>query len=108
MGGSFALSLVSLVVVCVFAFVVLRWLGRRGVGRGDSSFRIRGRCHLEARRSLYVVETAGRCFLLGVGDGPISLLAEIDPASLGPISAGDGPHGGSFAETLAKVLRRRS
>lgn len=102
------LSLLSLVVVCAFAFVVLRWLGRRGLGQSDPSLRIRGRCHLEPRRSLYVVETAGRCFLVGVGDGPISLLAEIDPASLSSASVSAGPGGGRFAEALGKVLRRRS
>jgi flagellar biosynthetic protein FliO len=102
------LSLVSLVVVCALAFVVLRWLGRRGLGQADPSLRIRGRCHLEPRRSLYVVETAGRCFLIGVGDGPISLLAELDPASLGSVSATVGPRASSFAEVLGKVLRRRS
>jgi flagellar biogenesis protein FliO len=102
------LSLVSLVVVCAVAFVVLRWLGRRGLGQADSSFRIRGRCHLEPRRSLYVVETAGRCFLIGVGDGPLSLIAELDPSALGSAGAADGPRGGSFAEALGRVLRRRS
>jgi flagellar biosynthetic protein FliO len=102
------LSLVSLVVVCAFAFVVLRWLGRRGLGQSDSSLRVRARCYLEPRRSLYVVETAGRCFLLGVGEGPISLIAEIDPASLSSAGAADEPRGRSFADALGKVLRRRS
>lgn len=99
------LSLLSLVIVCLFAFVALRWLGQRGVGRADSTMRIRGRCFLEARRSLYIVEAAGRCFLIGAGDGGLSLIAEIDPAALG---AADASGGARFAEVLAKVLRRRS
>jgi flagellar biogenesis protein FliO len=102
------LSVLSLVVVCVLAFAVLRWLGRRGLGQSDASLRVRGRCCLEPRRSLYVVETAGRCFLIGVGDGPISMLAEIDPASLGSTSGTNEPGGGSFADALGKVFRRRS
>jgi flagellar biogenesis protein FliO len=101
------LSVVSLVVVCALAFVVLRWLGRRGLGHTDTLLRVRGRCCLEPRRSLYVIETAGRCFLLGVGDGPISLLAEIDPGTLGSTSGTDKPRGGSFADALGSVLRRR-
>src|SRR4051794_19746114 len=75
-GGSLAISLVSLGVVCVIAWVSLRFLGRRGFGRASGPIKIVARCPLEPRRALYVVETAGRCFLIGVGDGPMTMLAE--------------------------------
>lgn len=105
-GSSFVLSLLSLAIVCLFAYVALRWLGRRGGGgRFDSAMRVRGRCFLEPRRSLYIVEAAGRCFLIGVGDGPLNLIAEIDPAALGTT---DAPSESGFADVLARVLRRRS
>ena len=101
------MSLVSLALVCFVAFFVLRWLNRKGVGRSDDCIRILGRCLLEPRRSVYVIEAGGRCFLLGVGEGPMSLLAEIDKASFPvPTSAGDKA-GTAFSQVLARVLRRR-
>lgn len=101
------LSLVSLALVCFAAFFVLRWLGRKGVGRSDACVRILGRCFLEPRRSVYMIEAGGRCFLVGVGEGAMSLLAEIDKAAIPapPIDAGRTP--ASFGDVLARVLRRR-
>jgi flagellar biogenesis protein FliO len=95
-------------VVCFAAFWVLRWLGRKGVGRPDASVRVIGRCFLEPRRSVYLIESGGRCFLVGVGDGPMSMLAEIDKSAI-PVPAVDGGRPRSpFGEVLAKVLRRRA
>jgi flagellar biosynthetic protein FliO len=105
-GGSLALSLLSLGLVCVVAFVVLRWLGRRGVGRSDDCIRVLGRCFLEPRRSVYLIAAGGRCFLVGVGDGPMSLLAEIDEATLPAAKPSAVGSGSAFAGILAKVLRR--
>jgi flagellar biosynthetic protein FliO len=101
------LSFVSLALVCFVAFFVLRWLGRKGVGRSDDRVRVLGRCFLEPRRSVYLIESGGRCFLVGVGDGPMSLLAEIDKAAI-PATAADGDKPDSaFSAALAKLLRRR-
>ena len=105
-GGSLALSLVSLGLVCLAAYVVLRWLGRRGVGRSDDCIRVLGRCFLEPRRCVYLIAAGGRCFLVGVGDGPMSLLAEIDEANLPPSRQGAGGSGSVFADVLAKVMRK--
>lgn len=92
LGGSLALSFVSLALVCVVAYAMLRWLARRPLGRSDDSIRVLGRCFLEPRRTVYLIAVGGRCFLVGVGDGPMSLLAEIDEASLPPPPAvPDGP-----------------
>jgi flagellar biosynthetic protein FliO len=107
LGGSIALSFVSLALVCFVAFFVLRWLGRRGVGRSDDYVRVLGRRFLEPRRSIYLIETGGRCFLVGVADGPISLLAEIDKATLPAPMAGGNKSSSSFSEALNRVLRRR-
>ena len=100
----------SLGVVCVLAYVCLRFLSRRGGGRANGPVRIVARCPLEPRRSLYLVETAGRRFLIGVGDGPMSMLAEIDAAPVAdalaaPVSA--PPRAGSrFVEVLDRALGR--
>lgn len=108
LGGSLALSLVSLGVVCLLAYVSMRWLSRRGVGRGEGPVRVLARCPLEPRRAVYLIEAGGRCFLVGVGDGPMSMLAEIDPASVsGQVRETEsGGAGTRFAELLARFRTR--
>jgi flagellar biogenesis protein FliO len=105
-GGSLAVSLVSLGIVCLIAYLALRFLGRRGVGRPNGPIRIRARCPLEPRRCLYVVETAGRCFLIGVGDGPMTMLAELGPAEVQASLAAPLEQGAKFSEVLSRVLGR--
>ena len=121
LGGSLAVSLASLGIVCLLAYVSLRFLARRGFGRGAGAsadpIRVLGRCSLEPRRSLYLVEVAGRRFLVGVGDGPMTALAELAPADVvtpavapGVIGTPAPPLGAGqrFAEVLARLLGRRS
>jgi flagellar biosynthetic protein FliO len=100
---SLALSFVSLGAVCVVAWAALRLLAARGVGKATGAVRVIARCPLEPRRSVYVIEAAGRCFLVGVGDGPMSMLAELDAAAL-PKSQSTAPP--RFADVLAKVMGR--
>lgn len=100
---SLALSFVSLGAVCVVAWVALKLLAGRGVGKASGAIRVVARCPLEPRRSVYVIEAAGRCFLVGVGDGPMAMLAELDAAALPRESATPGPR---FADVLARVLGR--
>src|SRR5436305_15342893 len=109
LGGSIALSFVSLALVCLAAYVLLRWLSRRGVGRGRGPLEILARCPLEPRRSVYLIRAAGRCFLVGVGDGPMALLAEVDAAEVSAdltAAAAALPEGG-FAAVLARALGAR-
>ena len=101
------MSFVSLAVVCLVAVVVLRWLGRKGIGRSDDCIRIVGRCFLEPRRCVYLIEAGDRCFLVGVGDGPMSLLAEIDRAAVPPAPAPGETPVSAFGDVLGKLLRRR-
>lgn len=107
LGSSLALSFVSLGLVCVVAYWVLRWLSRRGVGRSSGNIKVVGHCYLEPRRSVYLIEAAGRCFLLGVGEGPISLIGEVDRAAVTSDSPAMDQSGNRFGEVLSKVLRRR-
>jgi flagellar biosynthetic protein FliO len=100
---SLALSFVSLGVVCVVAWAALKLLASRGVGKGMGAVRVVARCPLEPRRSVYVIEAAGRCFLVGVGDGPMTVLAELDASALPKERAARAPR---FADVLAKVLAR--
>jgi flagellar biosynthetic protein FliO len=100
---SLALSFLSLGVVCVVAWGALRLLAGRGVGKASGAIRVVARCPLEPRRSVFVIETAGRCFLVGVGDGPMALLAELDADKLPRLPETTGPR---FGDVLARVLRR--
>jgi flagellar biosynthetic protein FliO len=113
LGGSLAVSLVSLGVVCLIAYVSLRFLSRRGVGvgggaRGSGPIKILARYPLDPRRALYLVETAGRCFLVGVGDGPMTMLAELGTAEVAAAMPAASESGGRFADVLGRVLGRRA
>jgi flagellar biosynthetic protein FliO len=100
---SLALSFVSLGAVCVVAWAALKLLAGRGVGKASGAIRVVARCPLEPRRSVYVIEAAGRCFLVGVGDGPMAMLAEVDAAALPRERPATAPR---FADVLARVLGR--
>lgn len=108
LGGSFALSLLSLAVVCLLAYLALRWLSRRGIGRVEGPVRVLARCSLEPRRAVYLLQVAGRCFLVGVGEGPMSLIAEIDPAAVKNEMDEETPAPGGlrFPEVLARLRGR--
>jgi flagellar biosynthetic protein FliO len=103
LGGSIAVSFVSLGLVCLLAYLALRWLSRRGVGRADGPVRVLARCPLEPRRSVYLIEAAGRCFLVGVGDGPMALLAEVER---GQVAQPEPATSAGFADILARALAR--
>ena len=100
---SLALSFASLGVVCVVAWGTLRLLAGRGIGKAAGAIRVVARCPLEPRRSVFVIETAGRCFLVGVGDGPMALLAELDADKLPPAPESAAVR---FGDVLARVLGR--
>ena len=107
LGGSLAVSLVSLGVVCLIAWFSLRLLSRRGVGHGNGPIKVMARCPLEPRRSVYLIEAGGRCFLVGVGDGPMAVLAELNASEVAK-AEGTAEPGLRFAEVLARVLGRRA
>ena len=63
-------------MACAAALVVLR---RQARARAETAgMRVVGRLGLEPRRSIYLVEVGGRCFMVGVGDGPMTMLGEVD------------------------------
>lgn len=112
LGGSLAVSMLSLGLVCLLAWVLLRWMSRRGVGQGMGPVKVLARCPIEPKRSVYLIEAGGRCFLVGAGDGAMNLLAEIDPKSLeqperqavrAGLFAGAIPRT-RFAEVLARLM----
>jgi len=74
-------SLVVLGGVCVAAFLIVRFVGRflaTGRARGAHLLDVVARLPLEPRRSLYVVEVAGKTLLVGTSEMGISMLSELD------------------------------
>jgi len=80
-GDLLVTSLVVLGAVCIAAFVVVRLVGRflaTGRTRGAHLLDIVARLPLEPRRSLYVVEVAGKTLLVGTSEMGLSVLSELD------------------------------
>jgi flagellar protein FliO/FliZ len=80
-GDLLVTSLVVLGAVCVAAFVVVRLAGRllaTGRARGAHLLDVIARLPLEPRRSLYVVEVAGKTLLVGTSEMGLSVLTELD------------------------------
>ena len=78
-------SLVVLVGVSVAAFVVVRLVGRwlaTPRSRGADVMAVVARLPLEPRRSLYVVDVAGKTLLVGTSEMGLSLLSELDGAAV--------------------------
>ncbi len=80
-GDLLVTSLLVLGGVCVAAFVLVRLLGRflaTGRVRGAHLLDVVARVPLEPRRSLYVVEVAGKTLLVGTSEMGLSVLSELD------------------------------
>lgn len=80
-GDLLVTSLVVLAGVCVAAFALVRLVGRltmTGRARGAHLLGVVARLPLEPRRSLYVVEVAGKTLLVGTSEMGLSLLSELD------------------------------
>jgi flagellar protein FliO/FliZ len=80
-GDLLVTSLLVLAAVCVAAFVAVRVLGRwlsTGRARGAHLLDVIARVPLEPRRSLYVVDVAGKTLLVGTSEMGLSVLSELD------------------------------
>ncbi len=72
---------VSLGVVLGLFWLVARVSARR-LGGGQAVLRVRGRQSLSRTASVAVVEVGGRVLVVGVSDGGVQLLTELDPAEV--------------------------
>lgn len=84
-GDLLVTSLIVLGAVCVAAFVAVRLFGRflsAGRVRGAHLLDVVARVPLEPRRSLYVVEVAGKTLLVGTSEMGLSVLSELDAAEV--------------------------
>jgi len=92
--------------VCVAAFVVVRVAGRllaTGRRRGPQLLDVVARLPLEPRRSLYVVEVAGKTLLVGTSEMGLSVLSELDGAQV----RGRLAERPSFGELVRAAWQRR-
>ena len=77
----------ALVVVCLLAYLILRLVTRvldRGLGQRYAparTIKVLERCALAPGKTLWLVEAAGRVFLLGAAEGGIRLLSEVDTSA---------------------------
>lgn len=84
-GDLLVTSLLVLGAVCIAAFIAVRFFGRFLAGgrvRGAHLLDVVARVPLEPRRSLYVVEVAGKTLLVGTSEMGLSVLSELDAAEV--------------------------
>jgi len=96
-------TFVTLLAVCLIAFVVLYGARRMGLGRQQGPIHLVGHLPLDARRAIYLVKVGEQVLVVGVGEGGMTKLGEMPAADL---PAELTPQRAPFAEILAKVLKR--
>ena len=101
-------SIVVLAVVCVVAFATVKLVGRflaTGRTRGAHLLDVIARVPLEPRRSLYVVDVAGKTLLVGTSEMGLSVLSELDAAE---VKARAPSHARpTFSELVRNALARK-
>jgi flagellar protein FliO/FliZ len=102
-------SLLVLGLVCLAAWVIVRFGTRRWqtprAGRGGV-LDVVARVPLEPRRSLYVVEVAGKTLLVGTSEMGLSVLSELDREAFRAEQA-ERPPARSFADAIRAVIGGR-
>ena len=105
-GDLLVTSLIVLGAVCVAAFVAVRVFGRllsTGRARGAHLMNVVSRVPLEPRRSLYVVEVAGKTLLVGTSEMGLSVLTELDGGEVRARAIAQP----SFGELVKNAWRKR-
>ncbi len=107
-GGMLLTSLLVLAVVCVAAVVLVR-LSRRWGLAGRPADRalldVVARLPLEPRRSLYVVDVAGKALLVGTSEMGLTVLTELDRDVVRARTSAQPPRG--FAAMVRDAVARR-
>lgn len=113
-------TLFALALVCGLAYVIFRVvLPRLNVTRSAGSMvRVVDRIGLDARKSLYVIEVAGRWFVVAASEAGVQLVGELDAESAARAeqeAADARPTFGAparavrsaFAERLAQMMNKK-
>lgn len=99
--GTLLETFVTLLVVCIVAFVLLYFARKAGVARAFGAAELVGQLPLEARRAVYLVRVGGRVLVIGASEAGLTKLAELEAADV-PVTAGPK----TFADVLSKALAR--
>ncbi len=111
-------TIFALVLVCGLAYLIFRViLPRLAVNYGANNMvRVVDRIGLDARKSLFVIEVAGKWMLVASSESGVQLISELDPASAKiaeeeilknrQLPPGNG-FGKSFADKLNEVISRK-
>lgn len=101
-GWALLQAAISLLGVCILAWLVLRWASRRGFGVGKRGTRMEvlERLPLDPRRSLHLVRVGEKVLVIGTGDGAPTVLSEM---ALDELPELDEPEKKSFAEVLGRM-----
>lgn len=114
--GYILMVLFSLAIVCLLAMLVLRvvyskaGLSLKGFSK-EKLINVIDRQMLQPNRMIYIVEAAGKYLLIGVSDGNISILTELDKDTV--LAKGVNPTGvnqniGSFPQYFANLLSKKN
>jgi flagellar biogenesis protein FliO len=110
-GDLLTTSLLVLGAVCIAAFVAVRLFGRflaTGPRRGAHLLDVIARMPLEPRRSLYVVDVAGKTLLVGTSEMGLSVLSELDRAEVQSRVIPKPPFGELVRSALLKRRGRKA
>ena len=93
---------VTLLAVCLLAWLLLRWARRGGFGVGPAQRRMAllERLPLDPRRALHLVRVGDRVLVIGTGDGAPQLLIELAADEVPDPPPAPQP---SFSEVLARL-----
>lgn len=113
-------TVLALLFVCGIAYVIFRVILPRLATNygGNSMIRIVDRAGLEARKTLYVIEVAGKWLLVSASEEGVQLVSELDPKAAkeledARVAGGEAARfrvvgGKSFAEKLDGLVGRKS
>lgn len=104
MGRYLVETIVLLVVMSALAIVVLFVARRAGLGAARGPIRLVGQLPLDPRRSVYLVQVASKILVVGVAEGGMTKLGELDDGDLPP--APEAPSN-TFRDVFARVLGKR-
>lgn len=97
-------TLLSLGLVSLVAVAVLVGARRLGLGKPRGPVALVGQLALDARRAVYLVKAGPRVLVVGVSEGGMTKLAELDADAMLMDGPPPPPEGSSFRDLL---LRKR-
>ena len=113
-------TLLALALVCGIAYAIFRWiLPRLAVARSSNSMvHVVDRINLDARKSLYIIEVAGRWMLIASSEAGVHLVSELDAATAAEAAdevarqrptfgASSAAVRSAFADRLAQIINKK-